>query len=240
LVRRRPDVRQAERLAAAQAEQIGIAEAQLYPIFSINGTLNWQAQNFKDLFTSNAFNGQIGPQFQWNLLNYGRIRNNVLFQDETFKQLVLAYQAQVLQASQDVENGIVTFLQAQVQTKLLEESVHGAKVAERAVIEQFKVGAVDVNRYATIEQALVTEQDALVQAQGEIAQGLILIYRGLGGGWEIRCPPSNMMPPQPAPLPPQMPPQQPLPPAGNPGQPPETIPAPTAAPPGSIPIPPNS
>ncbi len=123
LVRRRPDVRQAERLAAAQAEQIGIAEAQFYPIFSINGTLDWQASTFSGLFSGQAFNGSIGPQFQWNILNYGRIRGNMIYQDALFKQLVVAYQAQVLQASQDAENGIVTFLKAQVEAKLLRESV---------------------------------------------------------------------------------------------------------------------
>ena len=238
LVRRRPDVRQAERLAAAQAEQIGIAEAQLYPIFSITGVLNWQAQNFKDLFTSNAFNGSVGPQFQWALLNYGRIHNNILFQDATFKQLVVAYQAQVLQASQDVENGIVTFLKAQVQTKLLQESVQGADVAEKAVLAQFKAGEVDVNRYATIEQALVTEQNALAQAQGQIAQGLILMYRGLGGGWEIRCQPDPSMLPLPAtpPNPLEMPKGQPGAPADAPNQLPEEIPAP-APPPNPLEMP---
>jgi NodT family efflux transporter outer membrane factor (OMF) lipoprotein len=232
LVRRRPDVRQAERLAAAQAEQIGIAEAQLYPIFSITGVLNWQATSFKDLFTSNALNGNVGPQFQWNLLNYGRIHNNVIFQDATFKQLVVAYQATVLQASQDVENGIVTFLKAQVQTKLLQESVRGADVALKAGTAQFKVGEVDVNRYATIEQALVTEQNALAQAQGQIAQGLILIYRGLGGGWEIRCQPGPTTPPLPT-LPPnplETPNAQPGAPAGAPNQVPEEIPAPVPPP----------
>ena len=110
LLRRRPDVRQAERLAAAQAEQIGIAEAQLYPTFSITGVLNWQATNFKDLFNSNAFNGNVGPQFQWNILNYGRLRNNVLYQDALLKDLIVGYQSTVLQASQDAENGIVDIL----------------------------------------------------------------------------------------------------------------------------------
>ena len=140
LLRRRPDVRQAERLAAAQAEQIGIAEAQLYPAFSINGVLNWQATNFKDLFNSNAFNGSIGPQFQWNILNYGRIRNNVLYQDALLKDLLVGYQSTVLQASQDVENGIVTFLRAQVQTKLLAESVEEDIKAVKIVISSTKRG----------------------------------------------------------------------------------------------------
>ena len=80
LLRRRPDVRQAERLAAAQAEQIGIAEAQLYPMFSINGMIDWQATKFRTCSPARV-QRRIGPPFQWNILNYGRIHNNVLYQD---------------------------------------------------------------------------------------------------------------------------------------------------------------
>ena len=200
LLRRRPDVRQAERLAAAQGEQIGIAEAQLYPTFSLGGVINWQAGNLHDLFTPAAFNGSVGPQFQWNLLNYGRLQSGVVYQDARFKELVVAYQQTVLQANQDAENGIVTFLRSQVQEKLLRESVHAANKAVKIVVFQYEKGAADFNRYATIEQALVTQQDLMAQAQGLIAQGLVQTYRALGGGWEIRCEGPNgaaSMPPEP-------------------------------------------
>jgi outer membrane protein TolC len=229
LLRRRPDVRQAERLAAAQAEQIGIAEAQLYPIFSITGVMNWQAQNFKDMFTSAAFNGSVGPQFQWNILNYGRIENNVLLQDATFKELVVAYQTTAIQASQEVESGIVTFLRSQVQAKLMQKSVVAAHKAVDIVVFQYEKGAVDFNRYATIEQALVQQQDLMAQAQGQIAQGLIEVYRALGGGWEIRCPvggPGAPFPVPPNPLCVQQ--QIPLPLPHETTKTPEAIPAPAA------------
>ena len=98
LLRRRPDVRRAERLAAAQAEQIGIAETDWYPAVTISGTLGWQARNLSDLFRPASFNSNVGPSFQWNLLNYGRIKNNVRLQDAQFRQLVVAYQNTVLQA----------------------------------------------------------------------------------------------------------------------------------------------
>ncbi len=86
LLRQRPDVRRAERLAAAQSEQIGIAQADLYPAFSINGTLGWQAEKFSDLFAPNSLQSNVGPSFQWNLLNYGRIANNVRYQDAKFQE----------------------------------------------------------------------------------------------------------------------------------------------------------
>ncbi len=92
LLRRRPDVRRAERQAAAQAEQIGIAMTDWYPAFSITGTLGWQAASFSKLFSSQSLNSFVAPGFQWNLLNYGRILNNVKLQNATFQQLVVAYQ----------------------------------------------------------------------------------------------------------------------------------------------------
>ena len=155
-------------------------------IRSSPSTARWtgRRRRFAGLFSGKAFNGAIGPQFQWNILNYGRIRSNMIYQDALFKQLVVAYQAQVLQASQDAENGIVTFLRSQVETRLLQESVKAGREAVRIVILQYKAGAVDFNRYATIVQALIPQQDSMAQAQGQIAQGLIQILsrdgRGLG------------------------------------------------------------
>ena len=186
LLRRRPDVRRAERLAAAQAEMIGIAESDLYPAFSIDGTFGYTARNFPDIFRETAFNGSVGPSFQWNLLNYGRIVNGVRFEDAKFQELVVTYQSTVLQANEEVENGLVTFLRAQRRSKLLDESVVAARSAVTIVIAKFKGGAVDFNRYATIEQNLVTQQDLSAQARGQIVQGLIEVYRAMGGGWELR------------------------------------------------------
>jgi NodT family efflux transporter outer membrane factor (OMF) lipoprotein len=195
VLRRRPDVRQAERQAAAQAEEIGIAQADLYPAFTVNGTLGYSASEFRDLFRSNALNGNFGPSFRWNILNYGRIENNVRFQDARFQELVATYQNTVLTAEDEVENGIVTFLQSQQQTKLLSESVDAAQRAVKTVVLQYEAGAVDFNRYALIEQNLVTQQDSLAAAQGRIGQGLIQVYRALGGGWDP-CPgPAGNVPP---------------------------------------------
>jgi outer membrane protein TolC len=186
LLRRRPDVQAAERRAAAQAEQIGIAEAALYPLFSLSGTINYQANKLSQLFTSDAFSGSVGPSFQWNILNYGRIVNNVRFQDATFQQLVAAYQNTVLQAASDVENGLVAFLQSQDRADLLGESAEAGQSAVIGAIWQYSEGTTTFNQYAVIEQALVQQEDSWAQARGQIALGLIQVYRALGGGWQIR------------------------------------------------------
>ena len=187
LLRRRPDVRRAERLAAAQCEQIGIAEASLYPAISINGSVGFDAQRFTDLFKDKSFAGSIGPGLQWNVLNYGRLVNNVRLQQAKFCELVTAYRQTVLQANSEVEDGIEDFLQSQVQTRAMQRSVDAAAKAVDLAITQYKAGLVDFNRVAVLEQNLVEQQDLLAQAQGDIALGLVETYRALGGGWEMAC-----------------------------------------------------
>jgi len=183
LLRRRPDVRAAERQAAAQSAQIGVAEANFYPHISITGTFGYSAEFFKDLFKQTALTGNAGPSVQWNILNYGRILNNVRLQEATFQALVVAYQSTVLTAAQDVENGLVTFLKAQQRTKFQAESVAEAEKAVRIALVQYKGGIIDLTRVTQLETTLVQLEDTLALAQGEIGLGLIQVYRALGGGW---------------------------------------------------------
>ena len=115
LLRRRPDVRAAERAAAAQAEQIGIAEAEFYPHISLNGTLGYSSAKLPQLFTPGNFTSVGGPSFSWNILNYGRIANNVSLQDARFQQTLLDYRNAVLTANQEAEDGLAPFLHSQEQ-----------------------------------------------------------------------------------------------------------------------------
>jgi NodT family efflux transporter outer membrane factor (OMF) lipoprotein len=192
LIHRRPDVRQAERQAAAQSAQIGVAESALYPHISIASatplTFGWSSQFFNNLFRGTAFTGSIGPTFSWDILNYGRLLNNVHAQEASFENLVATYQQTMLTAQQDVENGLVTFLQAQEQTKFQAESVEYAEKALKIALAQYREGTIDFTRVTQLEQALVQAQDLLAQARGEIALGLIQTYRALGGGWELGHP----------------------------------------------------
>jgi NodT family efflux transporter outer membrane factor (OMF) lipoprotein len=186
LLERRPDVRRAERAAAAQAQQIGIAQAALYPHISITGTLGYSAVNASQLFTEPSFNSSVGPTFQWNILRYGVLANNVRLQDAKFQQTLLDYRTAVLTANQEAEDGLVAFLRAQTETKELNDSVAAAELAYRIVTAQYRAGSVDFNRVDTIEQNLVQQQNLQTQARAQIALGLVQVYRALGGGWQIR------------------------------------------------------
>lgn len=186
LVWRRPDVRRAERLVASQSAQIGVAVSELYPHISIAGTGDWQAAKFSDMFKSSAFGGTIGPTFRWNVLNYGRLLNNIQVQDARFHQLVAAYQQTVLTANEEAENAIVAFLHYSDQVKVLEESVTQAREAERVAQIKYGEGEIDFNRLFTVQQLLLSQQDSLALARGSSAQSVVALYRALGGGWEIQ------------------------------------------------------
>lgn len=195
LLRRRPDVRRAERQAAAQSAQIGVAEADFYPQFLIDGSLGWSSQNVSSLLAGHSFNGSVGPEFRWQILNYGRILNNVRGQDARFLELVAAYQQTVLKANEEVENGLTRFLESQLEVQSLLISVQAAQKSVEEGMAQYQGGLTDFNRVAVLQQRLIQSQEQLAQAQGEIAQGLVSVYRALGGGWQIR----QAAPPQAAP-----------------------------------------
>jgi hypothetical protein len=197
LLRRRPDVRATERRLAAQCAAIGIAESEFYPHISIDGTLGWSAQNLGHLFEPAALNGNVGPAFTWNLLNYGRLLNNVKFQDARFQELIATYQNTVLSANQDVENGLITFLKAQERTGHQQISVDKAVHAVQLAIKQYQAGTADFTTVTQVEQIQVQQQDLLAQAEGEIDTGLIAVYRALGGGWQIRLQGCNEVLPPP-------------------------------------------
>jgi NodT family efflux transporter outer membrane factor (OMF) lipoprotein len=186
LLRRRPDLRSAERQVAAQSAQIGVAEADLYPTIVINGELGVDAQNLSKLFESSSFFGTIMPSLKWNILNYGRIRNNVHLQEVRVQELIAAYQNRALMAAQEVETSLRGFLRSQEQAKALAESVKAAADATEIGVGQYRAGTIDFNRVFNLETTQVQQQDQLAVAQGNIALNLIAVYRSLGGGWEIR------------------------------------------------------
>ncbi len=190
LIWRRPDVRRAERLVAAKSAEIGIAQSELYPHISINGTMAWEAGQFSDVFKSSAFGGAIGPSLRWNVLNYGRLLNNIRIQDARFQQLVANYQQTILQANEEAENAIVAYLHFTDQVRVREESARQARQAERVAQIKYREGEIDFNRLFTVQQLLLGQQELLAVARGNAAQSLVDLYRALGGGWEIRLDPS--------------------------------------------------
>src|SRR5262245_840195 len=186
LLRRRPDVRRAERQVAAQSARIGVAESDFYPHVALLGTLGVASQDLSNLFSPGSFIGSIGPSVHWDILNYGRILNNVRVQDARFQELAFTYQNTVLQAGREAEDGIVGYLKAQEQTRNLNASVNAAERTVQISFDQYRDGAVDFTPVVLFESTLAGQQDNLALARGNIALSLIATYRALGGGWEMR------------------------------------------------------
>jgi NodT family efflux transporter outer membrane factor (OMF) lipoprotein len=186
LLRRRPDVRSAERQVAAQCAQIGVAEADLYPALFVNGTLGYESADLSQLFASKSFVGTITPGFRWNVLNYGRIINNVRLQEARTQELISAYQNQVLRAAREAQTSLRNFTESQEQARDLAMSVDAAVGATRIGVKQYETGTTSFNTVFQLETAQVQQQEQWVLAQGSTATNLINVYRAVGGGWEIR------------------------------------------------------
>ncbi len=191
LLRRRPDIRQAELQAAAQCAQIGVAKGDLLPAFSLVGSVGTLSTDIGraslgDVFTSKSVAYTTGPTVQWNVLNYGRLTNNVRVQDARFQELLVNYQNTVLGAQQEVEDGLAVFTQSRAQAAFLQSSVEAARGALTIALNEYKEGTADFTTVLTAEQNLFKSEDNLAIAQGNVPLGLVAVYRALGGGWQIR------------------------------------------------------
>jgi NodT family efflux transporter outer membrane factor (OMF) lipoprotein len=191
LLRRRPDVRAAELAAVAQGAQVGMAEADLYPAFTLAGVLGTAASttpgnSLKQLFTQPSLSFAFGPSFSWPILNYGQITNNVRAQDAELQTLLIHYKNTVLKAQREVEDGLSGFIQGRQQVAFLRQSVSAASSALTIALSQYQLGTRDFTTVLTAEQNLYSAQNNLVAAEGNVSVSLTTAYRALGGGWQIR------------------------------------------------------
>jgi NodT family efflux transporter outer membrane factor (OMF) lipoprotein len=191
MLRRRPDVRQAELLAMAQNARIGAAQADLYPRISLIGDIGLSAggmgdSNFGSLFASDASNYSIGPSLVWPIFNYGRIKNNVRVQDARLQQALVNYRETVIQAAREAENAMAGFIGTLEQKTILAETVTSAERSSELSTIRYSEGFSDYQRVLDSQRALFTQQQRYIVAQGSAVSSLVALYKSLGGGWEER------------------------------------------------------
>jgi outer membrane protein TolC len=195
LVRQRPDVRRAEMFAMAQNAQVGVAKANLYPSFSIAGSLGLAAAGNTDttrtgdsgigeLFRSESLTYSIGPSFVWPFLNYGRIKNNVRVQDARLQQALIQYRETVIQAAREVEDAMVSYVGSQQTDEILTASVISAKRSTVLSMLRYKEGFADYQRVLDAQQRLFGQQQRFVANKGAAVRSIAQVYRALGGGWQ--------------------------------------------------------
>jgi NodT family efflux transporter outer membrane factor (OMF) lipoprotein len=191
LLRRRPDIRQAELQARAQSAQIGIADAELLPSFTLFGSIGWNvndagSDSLGDLFESSNLSFSTGPAFQWKILNYGRLKNQVRVQDARLQQLLVNYENVVLIAEAEVKNAISGFYHSGIEAKYRKQSADAAMRSANLSMLQYTEGVSLYQSVLDATRSLASQQDAYAVTRGNIATSLIALYKALGGGWEVR------------------------------------------------------
>jgi len=184
LLRRRPDVRRAERELAAATASIGVAESDLYPKFTLTGDFGVGATDTSTLFNWSSRYVGVGPSARWLLFDAGRILANVDSRKAVREELLANYQQTILVAVRDVEDAVVAFQREQDRRDLYRQTVDANAESVRIAGDQYANGVTDFLTVLDAERSLFASQDALTVSDGAISLDLVALYKGLGGGWE--------------------------------------------------------
>jgi outer membrane protein, multidrug efflux system len=184
LLRRRPDVRRAERQLAQQTAQIGVAVADFFPQFSVTGAMGTASQQMKRLFDYSSRTYEIVPGVTWDIFDAGKVYFNVKVQNARQAEALQAYRKVVLQSFQDVDDSLVTLNHEQVRLQSLREAVTANQRAVDLSTELFEKGSADFLSVLDAQRSLFTAEDAMVTSEELVSADLVSLYKALGGGWQ--------------------------------------------------------
>jgi NodT family efflux transporter outer membrane factor (OMF) lipoprotein len=184
LLLRRPDIRLAEAQVHAATARIGVATADLFPRFTISGTIGVQASDPGSWF---RFWG-LGPSVSWRVFDSGRIRSNIEQQEALREQSLFTYQQTVLIALQEVENALIASAKEEERRKALLQAVAYNRKAVQLATQLYIEGQTDFLNVLQAQRALFASEDALIQSNRTLSTNLIALYKALGGGWEEDSP----------------------------------------------------
>jgi NodT family efflux transporter outer membrane factor (OMF) lipoprotein len=182
-LRRRPDVRRAERELAAQTARIGVATAELYPQLRLFGNLGLEASSAGNLLQAASRTWGFGPSLSWNLFDAGAIRRTIEVQDARQEQALRRYEATVLGALEEVENALVAYVREQLRREHIAKAATAAERAAALAREQYQAGLVSFNNVLDAQRSLLALRDELASSDGAVIANLIRLYKALGGGW---------------------------------------------------------
>lgn len=187
-LRRRPDVRRAERQLAAQTARIGVATAELYPKFTLPGTIGLEALAANHLFsTANRAWSVIG-NFAWTIFRGGAIRQNIEVQSALQEQALNQYEATILAVLEEVENSLVAYAEEQERRDTLAAATQAAQRAAELAQNQYASGLIDFQALLDSQRSVRSFQEQLAQSKGQVTTNLISLYKALGGGWDSSVP----------------------------------------------------
>jgi outer membrane protein, multidrug efflux system len=183
-LRLRPDIRRAERGLAAQNARIGAAVADLYPRFTLSGSIGLEAFSSTNFFNSGNHAWRIGNGIFWNIFDAGVIRQNIQVQSAIHEQIFIQYESTVLRALEEVENAMVSYAEEQFRRESLVIATDAAQQAALLSQDRFTAGLVDFSNVLDSQRSLLSFQDQLARSEGDVTANLIRLYKTLGGGWE--------------------------------------------------------
>jgi outer membrane protein, multidrug efflux system len=183
LLKRRPDVRAAERRIAAASARIGVARADLYPHFSLTGAAGIESLRFSSFGNASSGYYQIGPGVTWRIFDAGRIRFEVQAESARTAAATAAYERSVLDAFRDVETALISYANTKVRrNELAAESTADAEATDIAKL-LYERGVESFLPVLDAERSLYAADDALAQSERDSAIALVALYKSLGGGW---------------------------------------------------------
>lgn len=184
LLRRRPDIRRAERRLAAQTARIGIATADLYPSFSLTGFLGLESLELDEFAEGESVSWSVVPGVRWNLFSGGKIRNRIRAEEARTRQALAAYEQTILLALEETGNSLIAYGREQERRDRLLEAVRASERSVEIVATQYRSGLTDFQRFLDSQRSLFNQQDALAVSAGQVTKNLISVNRALGGGWD--------------------------------------------------------
>ena len=188
LIRRRPDIRSAERRLAAQTAQVGVATAELYPKFSLSGIFGVLSGSWDNLFTEDALQWSLTPGFSWNLFTGGKVRGQIKVEEARMAQALFEYEKAILTALAEVESSVVALQQQNIRRERLKVAVEAAQESVTLVRTQYIEGLTDFQAYLDAQRVLFDQQDALAKSRGDVFVALAALNRAMGGGWSLEEP----------------------------------------------------
>jgi NodT family efflux transporter outer membrane factor (OMF) lipoprotein len=184
LLRRRPDVRRAERQLAAANARVGVATAELFPKFALTSLAGLQSISATDFFTSGSRYFTVGPTISWRIFEGGRLRAGIEVADAQTEQRLREYERTVLESLRDVEDVLVAYAKERARHDQL---VGAVEQNRRAVVLARDLYVHGLGTYLAVldaQRGQYASEDALVQSNQAVVADLIATYKALGGGWD--------------------------------------------------------
>jgi NodT family efflux transporter outer membrane factor (OMF) lipoprotein len=184
LLRRRPDIRKVEAQIHAATARIGVATADLFPKFTLSGSLSFQSQYADRLVNWDKRMWSMGPSASWNIFDAGRVRAGIETKKALQEQSILTYRSTVLGAMQEVEDAMVALAKEQEHYDALEKVVKYNREAVELATKLYTEGETYFLDVLSAQRSLYSSEDALVSSRRTISTNLVALYKALGGGWE--------------------------------------------------------